>query len=128
MSEAPFEKAAETPTASGKTVLAEFQSASAALRYLASDLRRHGYAFEDTGNAVMAERLARWAEDAELLSKKVSDATMRMVDERLAEAQQGTANVIGLAVALIDRDIAKATQPSTPVGEANPNRPSEIGA
>ena len=116
---APFLLAAEDPSASSNTVLAEFQDASAALRHLASDLRRQGYAFEETGNAVVAERLAQWAEDAELLSKKVSDATMRMVNERLAEAQRGTTNMLGLAVALLERDIAKATREPDTRGEAS---------
>lgn len=85
------------------STLDAFFAASTGLRHLANDLRGLANSFANTGNDKAADRLWDWADTADDLSKTVINATTLMVEKNLSDSRQATSNMLGLAVALLDR-------------------------
>lgn len=84
--------------------LDKIHAASARMTDVYHELRRLGHAFEETGNSVVSDRLRLMADDIEEARKEVNEAVGAMLDGRLRDARQGTANMLNLAVALLDRN------------------------
>jgi hypothetical protein len=96
--------AGASPVAQGQAapVHTEFLDAAQGLRHLADEVSSLASAFAETGNKKVANQLWGWADSADALSKKISVATTRMVDERLHESRQASSNMLGIAFALLD--------------------------
>lgn len=84
--------------------LHSFWQVSDAISYSVRTLDNIARALRVVGNNVLAQDLLETATDLEEARKQLDAAVMKSTADRLREAQQGTANLLSLAVGMLERE------------------------